>query len=405
MENQIKVTNIIHPGPGKRAVAATIDLAIAAAVGMLFFYLLSSFVFTPISEAVPTYDVQGFHDRASEVMDIQVDCGLFYYDNDDQTSTAIYTESETYQEYDAKIQNYYFVYLQTPDLIPLADAAKYTPYWYNVFVYGLDDEQGLYSEAELAARYDIVKAKGKLYFEYNMSGETAEYDVLATTRADQHLEGNPASDLTDDAKTSLLQYFYNGNLNYSSYGEGSIYILTIDSDFASRPFFSEVYAEYKTLEYQATLWQILIPEVTAIFLVAILVYFVMPLILKNGKTVGKYIMSIGLVNKLGYDVSIPQLVLRFFFPLVVVIGLLIIGGVTFALGTGLFVLVSYTLVIFTKEHKAIHDFLAGTVAIESKKSVWFKNATEEAKYTEKINAMKYVEIEKPLPIDDEKNEK
>jgi uncharacterized RDD family membrane protein YckC len=131
----------------------------------------------------------------------------------------------------------------------------------------------------------------------------------------------------------------------------------------------------------------------------------MPLIFKNGKTVGKLVMGIGLVNKLGYDISIPQLIMRFFFPMVVTTGLLIIGGTAFAIGMGLFVLVSYALVIFTKEHKAIHDYLAGTVAIDAKRSVWFKNANQEAEYTEKINQMPRLDIEKPQPANDTNLEK
>ena len=185
----------------------------------------------------------------------------------------------------------------------------------------------------------------------------------------------------------------------------SIYVLTIEADFATRAFFADIYATYRALSQQVSLWQTLLPELTAIFIVSILAYFVMPIIFKNGKTVGKLVMGIGLVNKLGYDVTIPQLIMRFFFPLVVVLGLLIVGGSAFAIGAGLFVLVSYTLVIFTKEHKAIHDYLAGTVAIDTKRSVWFKNASEEAKYTEKINAMPRIEIEKPQPDIIENEEK
>ena len=75
------------------------------------------------------------------------------------------------------------------------------------------------------------------------------------------------------------------------------------------------------------------------------------------------------------------------------------------MGVGLYVLVSYATVIFTKDHKALHDYLAGTVAIDAKKSVWFKNATQEAEYTAKINAMKQLEIEQPVALDSENLEK
>ena len=405
MDKQVKVTNIIHPGPGRRSVAALIDLGIVAAVGMGLFFLLSFFVFEPISRAIPTVDYAAFESTGQEVMDIQTESGLFYYDEENER-TDIFADKTKYEDYDDIIQNYYFVYLQTPDLIDETLAATYTPYWYNVFIYGLPDEQELFSDTQMAARYDIVSTVGPTYFEYQLDGsENKLYDELAVVKSTHYIDENRANELTDNAKTSLLNYFYNGNLSYAYTGVASVYVLTIEADFATRAFFADVYATYRELAYQVSVWQTLLPELTAIFIVSVLAYFVMPLILKNGKTVGKLIMGIGLVNKLGYDIAIPQLIMRFFFPLVVVIGLLILGGSAFAIGMGLFVLVSYTMVIFTKQHKAIHDYLAGTIAIDAKRSVWFKNATEEAKYTEKINAMPHLEIEKPKAEPIENQEK
>lgn len=395
MEQQIKVKKIIHPGPGRRSVAALIDLGIVAAISLGIFFLLSFFVYEPISRAVPTVDYAAFESSAQEVMDIQVASGLFYYDQENQR-TDIYVDKTKYEEYDVIIQNYYFVYLQTPDLIDNSLASKYTPYWYNVFIYGLPDEQDLYSDTEMAARYELASTVGPTYFEYQVDGgENKLYDQLAIVKAAHYVGEVRTNELTDNAKTSLLNYFYNGNLSYAYTGVASIYVLTIEADFAIRAFFADVYATYRALSQQVSLWKTLLPELTAIFIVSILAYFVMPIIFKNGKTVGKLVMGIGLVNKLGYEVTIPQLIMRFFFPLVVVLGLLIVGGSAFVIGIGLFVLVSYTLVIFTKEHKAIHDYLAGTVEIDTKRSVWFKNAIEEAENTEKTNAMPQIEVEKP----------
>ncbi len=404
MDKEITVTKIIHPGAGRRSVAALIDLGIVVAVAMGLFFLLSYFVYEPISRAVPTVDYETFDATAQEVMDIQTESGLFYYDEEAER-TDIYTDKTTYQDYDAIIQNYYFVYLQTPDLIAAEEAAEFTPYWYNVFVYGLADEQGLYEDGALNARYDVVKTNGATYFEYKTDGENKLYDELAVVKSAHYIDENPANELTETAKVSLLNYFFNNNLNYSLGGVASVYVLVIESDFATRPFFADVYTAYRELAFQVNLWQTLLPEVTAIFIVSILAYFVMPIIFKNGKTVGKLVMGIALVNKLGYDVSIPQIILRFFFPMVLIIGLLIIGGTAFAMGVGLYVLVSYATVIFTKDHKALHDYLAGTVAIDAKKSVWFKNATQEAEYTAKINAMKQLEIEQPVALDSENLEK
>ena len=67
MEQQVKVTNIIHPGPGRRSIAALIDLGIVAAVGLGFFFLLSFFVYEPISRAIPTVDYARSEEHTSEL--------------------------------------------------------------------------------------------------------------------------------------------------------------------------------------------------------------------------------------------------------------------------------------------------------------------------------------------------
>ena len=50
----------------------------------------------------------------------------------------------------------------------------------------------------------------------------------------------------------------------------------------------------------------------------------------------------------------------------------------------LYTLTNYGMVLFTKGHKAIHDYFALTQVINMKESVWYKDAQEEERVTKSI---------------------
>jgi hypothetical protein len=62
----------------------------------------------------------------------------------------------------------------------------------------------------------------------------------------------------------------------------------------------------------------------------------------------------------------------------------------------LYTLVSYCLVLFTKDHKAIHDYFALTQVIDAKQSIWYKDANEEAKVDASIKASPKTTLETEL---------
>lgn len=370
---------IVIGGPVVRSIASVIDLGIILLIAIGLFFLLSYLVFTPIAKATGVVDYDQFEIASREFMDLQVESGLFYYDEENER-TDIYNDYESYEDYDLLIQNYYFTYL--PSKLEVSEASKYTNYWYNVFVYGLDDEKNLYPQSELDARFTLVKEKGAQYFTYKTSGEDFLYDELADLKATLFYENDPQNELKEEHAKGLLLYFFNENFMLDRLP--SLYVLTIEEDFALRDFFVVKYEKYVDLMFQIHTWETLIPQIASFFIVSFIAYFIMPIILKNGRTVGKLIMGLGLVNKFGYEVNVPQLLLRFIFPFLLILTLFFIGGTILFLGLGLFVLISYMMVVFSKERKAPHDLLAGTLVINTKTSVWYKNAKEEEKFLQEL---------------------
>ena len=157
---------------------------------------------------------------------------------------------------------------------------------------------------------------------------------------------------------------------------------------------------YQSVNHNVTVAQYVEALIPFFFSLAV-VYLLFPLIFKDGETLGKITMKVGLVNKNGYQVSKGQVVLRFlFFTLEIALSTFVIGfGFTSiaTLGLGIFVLLILTLV--NKNKRALHDFVSGTLVIDKRTSVFFKNKDEEDRFTKEVdeetNRIKSIEVENP----------
>lgn len=101
--------------------------------------------------------------------------------------------------------------------------------------------------------------------------------------------------------------------------------------------------------------------------------FIVPVCSNNGETIAKHIFKLGLVTKEGYKVKKRQIFVRFL--CYYFIDLLI----SFATFGGLF-LITYTMMLFTKKRRCIHDFVSGTCVINTVNSIIFKDKKEETYY-------------------------
>lgn len=115
-----------------------------------------------------------------------------------------------------------------------------------------------------------------------------------------------------------------------------------------------------------------------VFLGFSLIYeLIIPLCTKNGKTIGKIIFKLGLVNKDGYEFKKWKLILRYLAFLVVDI---FFTAITFG---GVF-LISFTMMQFNKKRRVIHDYVAGSVVIDTSTSIIFKSKKEEDFYNNRV---------------------
>lgn len=157
--------------------------------------------------------------------------------------------------------------------------------------------------------------------------------------------------------------------------------------------FYKYIAEYQVKVKRIELFMILPP-----YAISFGVFFILvPLLYKNGETFAKKILGMGFVSKNEYAVTKKQMVLRqlFIFFLTTLLSFFITIGFGSFIILGFGVLIYYVAAFISKTHSSMADFIGLTYLIDTKNSVWFKNATQEAE-KEKIvqeNLEKYNKIE------------
>lgn len=124
--------------------------------------------------------------------------------------------------------------------------------------------------------------------------------------------------------------------------------------------------------------------------------FVLPLILKNGQTVGKKIFGIAVIRPDGVKMNAIALFIRTvlgkftietMIPVLIIIMILFNSiGIVGPAVIGLILILQLVLVFATKNKTLIHDLLANTVAVDMQSQLIFENDEEMIEYKKKISA-------------------
>jgi len=159
----------------------------------------------------------------------------------------------------------------------------------------------------------------------------------------------------------------------------------------------EVNADQEMVRILSILMNLTLISVTfGIFLAMFVLEFIVPLLLKNGQTLGKKIFGIGLVRIDGVQLTTLQLFVRailgkftletmipvyiiimLFFGVMGFIGILVLGAI---------LLLQLILLIVTRTNSLIHDSLAGTVAVDISSQMIFRTTDDLIAYKKKIHA-------------------
>lgn len=116
--------------------------------------------------------------------------------------------------------------------------------------------------------------------------------------------------------------------------------------------------------------------IPCLFGTSLIFYLIIPICSKNGETIGKYILGLGVLSADGYVLKRYHHIPRFLSLFVIEMA----GGI---LSFGGLFLVTYIMFCFTKKRRSIHDFFGNSVVIDKKSSVWFVDKDQEYRYNYK----------------------
>lgn len=133
--------------------------------------------------------------------------------------------------------------------------------------------------------------------------------------------------------------------------------------------------EYKALRSTENL--VTFSELATSTLVSELVFFlIIPLILKNGQTLGKKIQRLYVTDDAYIKIKFLNIFLRF-------IVIYILGTIASMFTYGIPLVLAFILMCVTKDHRTVHDYLSATRVIE-KDMIMFKDPKERIQYDESM---------------------
>ena len=342
MDLNNNVKKIVNASLFSRTFAAVIDLIITIFIGAGIYL-----GFSKIAENIPS--IKAYKEDYTQTI---VDAGLMKLNKGELEQY----EYDDYLSYQTMFYDFYHNYYASEM------HKEYDIYWFNVFIYGQEDGLNLYEKSQLDARPTLIKVYGPALFTYKLESEQPLYQEFALPKE----SNNGTVELSESVKKQLRNYFYVAD---NEVVEGSIaakqkfiYYYAL-ADLTSLPKLQSDYDHYAFLA--STL-----PLVIAIFVTFMIFYFLVPMLFKNGETIGKKVMHICLVNKLGYQYRRLQLIPRFLAPTFLIIAVIFITGFSFwsllIVSGGL--LISYLFSIFSKNNRALHDIFAGTLVVDARES-------------------------------------
>lgn len=336
--------------------AFLIDSAIAIGFMLLTYFLVGEKFMLPSL---------GYQKQVDAYCQYSADSGLasLAYKSDgvtiDAANTYIYKTVETlpdgssengYRLYEKIVWNYYTVFLPSrgDDVKGVAASVYYTPEFVTKSIYGLKDD-GTGND------YYVPAPDGQGGFDFSSQ------PILSSSTLTQ-ISKETASGNT----VQKLLYFFR-----SAGGDSGLYVDAI-VNFKSQASYSIPIAACDRIKYLATIPAILGPS--------LIFFFIIPLAVPNGRTLGKLMLGLAVLGDDGYKAHKINIVLHYFIIMLIYEVLLlpdqIIGFPLFAL---LFI-IDYVVLVLSKKHQSIHDMLSKTVVVDAKASVWFSSKEAEQDY-------------------------
>jgi uncharacterized RDD family membrane protein YckC len=388
-------THVKEAGFGKRLLAYLIDAACVIILTAIFYTFVTS---------TYLYSALGGKQDLNEMNSFAADSSLFsptYDTNSSVTSISLYSFTDTkdtsgapieqtkagYAEYLDKVWHYYTVFLpsdsRTIKKTQSDSGAAYT-----------QDDYDQYLEVDLMkfktksavdaltltgdpATDDATLAGDNLFFKYATKLEAGKtvVDIAAMPvlrySIQQDVDNGVAARLT-----ALNEYMYNSAATDNNYGLYGNAVIDLTGGTSSQTSIQTYYSDRST-RVNYDIWvSVFVPF--SVF--QLIFFFVIPLCLKNGETLGKLTLSLGTCKIDGFKITLKEKIIRQF--LTMTLGMLVILPWTYIgiMAYVLIALIDYMVLVMSKTHQSLHDRLAKTECYDKKASLVFIDEADMAEY-------------------------
>jgi uncharacterized RDD family membrane protein YckC len=386
-DERIKKPIIIAPKKEKRFFASLIDLLFVIIFGIALFYSCS----LPIAKKAMNYSAleEKSLSLRNDMKAMQTEGHIISYNENNEEVTL----NDQLKEYlDMKMENtnydddgnlkdgiayYYTAYRKTifPD-----DEVMHDIPWFNVNILGLPK--------------DTTATNNSAYWQYATDLDGAKKpNVLGVFREDNKFKAN-------------LQGFLNGymlddNVNaYSNYKDWFLDAVSdAKEDLGKSAKYKAYYQEYVNQQVNMS-WTYTYATLPVYALSLIIFFIIIPLFFKNGCTLGKLILHIGVcqtngvklnrfalffrqfvqsIELLGFFFMVPIFSVGIIFAMTLPIIQLPFGianGVTLILFSGAILLISFFMMVFSSSGRSLHDVLSQSKVVSTKDTKIFNSEDE-----------------------------
>jgi uncharacterized RDD family membrane protein YckC len=387
-------THVKEAGFGKRLLAYLIDAACVIIMTAIFYTFVTS---------TYLYGALGGKKDLNEMNSFAVDSSLLsasYDSNSSITSISAYVFTDTkdtsgapkeqtkagYAEYFDKVWHYYTVFLPTDGRTIKKTTELGTAYTQDDYEQFLEVKLMKFKTKSAVdaltltgdpATDDATLAGDNLFFKYAtkvVEGKTV-VDIAAMPvlrySIQQDVDNGVAARLT-----ALNEYMYSSAATDSNYGLYGNAIVDLTGGTSSQTSIQTYYSDRST-RVNYDIWvSVFVPF--SVF--QLIFFFVIPLCLKNGETLGKLTLSLGTCKIDGFKITLKEKIIRQF--LTTALGMLVILPWTYIgiMAYVLIALVDYMVLVMSKTHQSLHDRLAKTECYDKKASLVFIDEADMAEY-------------------------
>ena len=364
---------LVEPSPLKRIASYFIDLILTIAIGFVLFATLGQSVLA---------DSLGASEASKNASDFAVSSGLAYYP-DEGGGPLVYEyeaiDKDGKKGYEAYLDHVWYYYTE------FLNVAK-NP---NEKVVGRKNGDGKDFVSEDYYRFFFEECLGfagdsansNPYFVYAKEGE----NILHTSKPVLNAEYKAKVEANDeDALKLLLKYFFNAD----GVNQTGLYFDAI-RDMKGTDY-SEVsvqtYYQNEALRYSWATWG---AEVICLAPIAIILFLVIPLCLKDGQSLGKLLFGLEVVDVKGFRMSVVQKIFR---PVIVTVFHLLALLPNVGLGLAIYFIgsiVSFLMMALGKRKMNIHERITSTIVVDKKYSIIFDGPHEKSLYMEEHQIDEY----------------